>query len=236
MMKRQPSGAGGKPTRFCKFLLLAAALKLALLGLVLAEPFLPAMPAFWPSARNVAASAPKKPTPAHNAVTAPALREEPASAGPLPAQPKIGTAFAASAPASPAGPVAQASAPVNNLTLDAINRRHDELNRREQDLRALEKELDRRLEQMQGLEMRLQLMLKEAEEIRADKHKHLVDVLSSMKSRQAAEVLESLDERVAVKVLAGMRGRQAGEILTYASPVKAARLSEALARLQMPLE
>ncbi len=103
-------------------------------------------------------------------------------------------------------------------------------------MRTLEKDLDDRLGRLQELEVRIQAMLKEAEEIKSAKYRHLVDVLSNMKARQAASVLETLDEKVAVKVLTGMRGRQAGEILTYVAPAKAARLSEALARVQMPLE
>jgi flagellar motility protein MotE (MotC chaperone) len=157
----------------------------------------------------------------------------------LPEQPELsGLAFAAAPAAQSAQNNAGAAAPPaqNSLTLDAMNRRQEELDRREQVLRSLEQELDERLGQMQALEMRLQTMLKDAEEARDNKYKHLVDVLSNMKSRQAAEVLESLDEKIAVKVLAGMRGRQAGEILTYAAPGKAARLTEALARMQLPLE
>ena len=67
-------------------------------------------------------------------------------------------------------------------------------------------------------------------------HIHLIDVYSNMKAKQAASVLETLDERIAVKILAGMRGRQAGEILTYVNPQKAARLSESLTKMQMPLQ
>ena len=61
-------------------------------------------------------------------------------------------------------------------------------------------------------------------------------MLSNMKAKQAASVLETIDEATAVKILAGMRGRQSGEILTYVNPTKAARLAEALARMQLPFE
>ncbi|MCL1890102.1 MAG: hypothetical protein FWF99_06360 [Desulfovibrionaceae bacterium] len=252
MTKRQPSGTGKRPTRFCKFLLLAALVKLSLLGMILAEPFVASMPAFWPFTAE---------KPELALFSAPVLRDEPEKTAAIPpapaalnaaapessaeappasaqAQPRYlaGLAFAAAAN-PPSAPLAQASAqPINSLTLDAMNRRQEELNRREQELRNLETELNGRLEEMQGLEMRLQTMLKDAEETRSEKYKHLVDVFANMKARQAAEVLDSLDEKIAVKILAGMRGRQAGEILTYAPSFKAARLSEALTRMQMPLE
>jgi flagellar motility protein MotE (MotC chaperone) len=79
-------------------------------------------------------------------------------------------------------------------------------------------------------------MIKDAEESKDAKFRHLVDVLSNMKSKQAAAVLETLDPKIAVRVLAGMRGRQAGDILTFVKPEIAAHLTEALARMQLPLE
>ena len=117
-----------------------------------------------------------------------------------------------------------------------MQRRQAELARKEQDLKTLEKDLDERLASLQELEVRLKAMLKEAEETKSAKFRHLVDVLSNMKAKQAASVLETLDEKIAVKVLSGMRGRQAGEILTFVAAAKAARLSESLARVQLPFE
>jgi len=119
---------------------------------------------------------------------------------------------------------------------DVMARRQEDLARKEQELRVLESDLTGRLEKMQMLENRLASMLKDAEETNDAKFRHLVDVLSNMKSRQAAVVLETLDPKIAVRVLAGMRGRQAGEVLTFVRPEIAARLSESLARMQLPLE
>lgn len=240
-MRQQRSDTKKRPSRFCKFLLLLVGFKLCLLGVVLVEPFvsvssfLPVLgglsdpgPSGSDGSAVTAGPAADSATPAAQAETAPDLA--PRS---LPA----GAAFAASAepPAQPDQPRNGPDQP-GNVTLDALNRKQEELARREQDLKALQQELDARLLQMQALEQRLQTMLRDAEETKGEKYKHLVDVLANMKSRQAAEVLETLDEKIAVRVLAGMRGRQAGEILTYATPAKAARLTEALARMQLPLE
>lgn len=138
--------------------------------------------------------------------------------------------------AAESAPVAAPAPAQNSLSREALQRRQDELARKEQDLQTLERDLDDRLVRLQELEMRIKAMLKEAEEVKNAKYRHLVDVLSNMKAKQAASVLETLDEKIAVKVLSGMRGRQAGEILTFVNPGKAARLSEALARVQLPFE
>ena len=151
-----------------------------------------------------------------------------------PARPLLATptAHAAEAAQTPSTP----EAAQGNLSRDALQRRQEDLARKEQDLRTLERDLDERLARLQELELRIQAMLKEAEEVKSAKYRHLVDVLSNMKAKEAAKVLETLDEKIAVKVLSGMRGRQAGEILTFVNAGKAARLSEALARVQMPIE
>lgn len=229
-MRQQQSDTKKRPSRFCKFLLLLVGFKICLLAVVLVEPFV-SLSSFLPAQASLGAlwqSAPAAPAPVELAKNE--ISEPEAAPKALPA----GAAFAATVTPPPAQN--QGLNQPGNLTLDALNRKQEELARREQDLRALEQELDARLIQMQALEMRLQTMLRDAEETKGEKYKHLVDVLANMKARQAAEVLETLDEKIAVRVLAGMRGRQAGEILTYASPAKAARLTEALARMQLPLE
>jgi flagellar motility protein MotE (MotC chaperone) len=121
-------------------------------------------------------------------------------------------------------------------SLDSMARRQEDLARKEQALRVLESELSDKLEKMRILENRLAMMIKDAEETKDAKFRHLVDVLANMKSKQAAAVLETLDPKVAVRVLSGMRGRQAGEILTFVRPEIAAQLTESLARMQLPLD
>jgi flagellar motility protein MotE (MotC chaperone) len=197
-------------------LLCAVALKLCILGSMLMEPLGPSLAFFLGGKAEPATVA---------AAVKPAQKDN--AARPLLAP---GTALAA------ADQPVQAQPPASNLSREAMQRRQEELARKEQTLKVLEEDLDERLERLQALEARLQAMLKEAEETKNAKFRHLVDVLSNMKAKQAAEVLETLDERIAVRVLSGMRGRQAGEILTFVKPAKAARLSEALARVQLPFE
>jgi flagellar motility protein MotE (MotC chaperone) len=108
--------------------------------------------------------------------------------------------------------------------------------RLEQDLKQLEQNIDRKLALIGEQQADLKRLLDTVEEVRDSKLKHLVDVYSNMKSKQAAEVLETLDETIAVKILAGMRGRTAGEILSFVNAQKAARLSSQLTHMQIPGE
>lgn len=223
MMKSQPCASPLRPSKLCRLLLFAVGIKLCLLGSMLLEPFLAAVPL---TTTNAPASGSGKETPAEAAKAA--LPE---------VKPPVSRSVAYAAPAPAAAPAAAAQPEQSGaLAREALARRQEELARKEQDLRALERDLDERLERMQALEARLQVMLNEAAEIRSAKFRQVVDVMSNMKARQAASMLETLDEKIAVKVLAGMRGRQAGEILTFVETRKAARLAEALARMQLPFE
>ena len=122
------------------------------------------------------------------------------------------------------------------MSRDLLKRKQVELHRREQELERLQATIDAKLLKLQALEKRLKSMLSNAKTMKDKKMKHLVDVYSNMKAKQAAQVLETLDEKISVKILAGMRGRKAGEILTFVKAGKAARLSEALTNMQLPFE
>lgn len=256
MMKRRPCATNLPPSKLCRLLLIVFTLKLGVLGLLVAEPFFKdgadALPGFnflgfgsgvgtASAATDDAAGAPPalEPTlPGSGSYpgSAPQSADSPGAAnsgfGPegrtLPAISLKNDPVTAE-PGAAAGTAATG-------THDYLSRRQEDLSRKEQELRVLESELNSRLERMQMLENRLASMIKDAEETKDAKLRHLVDVLSNMKSKQAAAVLETLDPKIAVRVLAGMRGRQAGEILTFVRPEIAAKLTESLTRIQLPLE
>ena len=119
---------------------------------------------------------------------------------------------------------------------ESLERRQSELDNRQEELNAMEVRVNDKLEEMQALEGRIKMMLKDAQTLQDEKLRHLVDVYTNMKPKQAAQVLETLNEQTAVRILAAMRGRQAGEILTNVSPEKAAKLSEMLTKMQLPFE
>jgi len=118
--------------------------------------------------------------------------------------------------------------------IQELNQRKEELDRKEQALKRMEEDLNKRLADLNQIESQLKEAIKGAQEAKDKQLKHLIDVYTNMKAKQAAAVLETLDEDIAVKILAGMKGRQAGEILTSVSAKKAAALSEKLTQLQMP--
>ncbi|MDL2272180.1 hypothetical protein LJC23_04015 [Desulfovibrio sp. OttesenSCG-928-I05] len=240
MTKSQQCASFPRPGRLCRILLLLAMVKLCILGSLLLDPvtnfFNPAF-SFVEKKLEVTFLGKEQTPPVRITDSA-----APASTSGTPARPvqeqsalSFGPAQAVAAESAPAAAPAT-DQQSGNLAREALARKEQELARREQDLLNLQREIDDRLEQLQVLEQRITVMLKDAQEVKDEKFRKLVDMLSNMKAKQAANVLETLEESIAVKVLAGMRGRQAGEILTFVHPGKAARLSEALTRMQLPLE
>lgn len=135
----------------------------------------------------------------------------------------------AAAAADKKAPPAQ---PESVLSVQQLKARAEALDRQEQALKTLEADLNTRLAKLQALETLLKGMLTEAKSIKEENMRHLIDVYTNMKAKQAASALEALDENIAVKILSGMKGRQAGEILSNVSAKKAAKLSEDLTKLQ----
>lgn len=132
---------------------------------------------------------------------------------------------------TPDAPAAQPAADTN-ATGEPTLTREQQLDKREADLKALEAEVDAKLKHLNELEAKVQTMLNEAGKVQDEKMLHLIDVYSNMKPKQAAQVLATMDEGIAVKILAGMSGRKAGEVLSSVPSDRAAKLSEALTRLQ----
>ena len=116
---------------------------------------------------------------------------------------------------------------------DSAARKQAELNLREQELLALQQQMENRMNELHGLENRLQGMLQDANTAQESKFKQLVDMYANMKPRQAAQALTNMDESIAVKILTGMKSKQSGEILSYMEPTHAARLSEVMSKMQM---
>lgn len=231
-MNRQRSATGLGISKLVKGLVLLSVLKLCLLfgyGFLSTQPHKVLQKKEYASITG--AFAPEKAF-AQNADTADDGAEQLAAADPVPGD-ESSKALSGEGNAEKSDPKRD---PLDVLSAKKMQERSDELDRREAQLKRLEKEIDVKLAKLQELESRLDRMLAEADVKKQKKLKHLVEVYANMKSKQAAQVLETLDRNIAVKILAGMRGRQAGEILTYVKPNKAAQLSEALTKMQVPFE
>lgn len=117
-----------------------------------------------------------------------------------------------------------------------LNRREAELNARERALTAMEKSIDDKLAELKRVEGSLKKLLDEADVLKDARIKRQVDTYTAMKPKQAAEVLSNMDQELAVKILTGMKPKVAGEIMTFVKTDKAAKLTEAMSRVQAPIQ
>ena len=208
-LERLAGGIAPRATKVLAVFVLIAAVKLGILLFLSLDLLLPE-----PPARQVAMAA------------------RPVLALPSSVLPGVAPALAQQ-PAAPANAPAAAPA-ATPPDAQALLKRQEELDQRETALKSLEADLNTRVAKLKEMETNLKAMLDEAKSIKDQKLKHLIDVYSNMNAKQAARVLETLDNNIAVRILAGMRGRQAGDVLNNMEAKKAAGLTEMLTKMQLP--
>lgn len=228
MTKQQPFVSKRRLSKLFRWVLILGALKLCVLGSMFinlnADDDIPVSGSLAIASANAAEVTP--PAPQIRSGAQSPFAQQPAPAPQTPAM--------TSRPDQPSVPAAPAPSVSPFVPRDSAQRKQEELNRREQELLALQQQMQTRLEELRSLETRIQSMLKDADKVQDDKLRHLIDVYTNMKAKQAAAVLATLDENIAVRILAGMRGKQAGEILSYMQAEPAAKLSELLSKTQLP--
>jgi flagellar motility protein MotE (MotC chaperone) len=164
----------------------------------------------------------------------PAPAAAPAASGPAEVAPA-----AEAAPADPdmlaANAVPQANVGESTETKSA-NRREAELAARERALAAMEKSVDDKLAQLKQVEASIKKLLDQADVLKDARIKRQVETYQAMKPKQAAEVLSNMDQELAVKILTGMKPKVAGEIMTYVKTDKAAKLTEAMTKVQAAMQ
>jgi flagellar motility protein MotE (MotC chaperone) len=118
----------------------------------------------------------------------------------------------------------------------SANRREAELAAKERALTSMEKSIDDKLAELKRVETSIKKLLDEADSLKDARIKRQVDTYMAMKPKQAAEVLSNMDQELAVKILTGMKPKVAGEIMTYIKTEKAAKLTEAMTKIQAPMQ
>jgi flagellar motility protein MotE (MotC chaperone) len=118
----------------------------------------------------------------------------------------------------------------------SANRREAELTAKERALTAMEKSIDDKLAELKRVEGSIKKLLDDADVLKDARIKRQVDTYAAMKPKQAAEVLSNMDQELAVKILTGMKPKMAGEIMTFVKTDKAAKLTEAMTKVQAPMQ
>lgn len=171
--------------------------------------------------------------------------EEPSELGPKAAQAEETSGLArGSEPAKDAEPLSAAElSPSEIEVLQQLAGRREELDRRAADLqvrenllKATEKRIEERIQELKQLEARIEATLVQRDAEAERKIKSLVKVYENMKPRDAARIFEQLGMDVLLEVAERMREQKIAPILADMDPQKAKELTVELAtRKDLPI-
>ena len=104
-----------------------------------------------------------------------------------------------------------------------------ELEVREAALRALEEDLNRKIEELKQLQQLAVNLIEPSETAREEQLQTLISFYQAMKPKNAARLLEKLPIQLAGDVLSAMNSRGAGKILNVMNADRAVRISRLMA-------
>ncbi len=110
-----------------------------------------------------------------------------------------------------------------------LQTREAELQAREENLKTLEKKVREDLQKIEAALVRSEELAGAREGMIETNIKSLVKVYSSMKSADAASILETVDESIAIQIISRMKSKVAGKILGKMNRPVAKSISERIA-------
>ncbi|MHC1745205.1 MAG: MotE family protein [Syntrophobacteraceae bacterium] len=120
-------------------------------------------------------------------------------------------------------------------TLTHIEQREAELKRKEEQLRQkeeylakMEQEVEKKLKDLLAIQKEIQAYRSEKEESQNTKIRSLAKIYGTMKPKEAAKLLDNLEEHLVVSVISTMSADEAANILGNMDVKKAAKISESL--------
>jgi len=158
--------------------------------------------------------------------------------GSVAAKPDAAASAAPEKAAAPEGGVAapadskSSHSPGERAVLESLSQRRQELETRAREievrdglLKAAEKRIEQRLQELKELEARVNGAISKKDEDEAGKFKSLVGMYENMKPKEAAKVFDRLNMRVLVELVNAMNPRRMADILAQMTPEVAERLT-----------
>ncbi len=109
-----------------------------------------------------------------------------------------------------------------------IRKREEQVKEREERLGRLEKEIEQKLKDLLALQKEVQSVRAEKQETQNTKVRSLAKIYGTMKPKEAARLMENLDDKLVMGIIATMTPDEAAAILALMEVKKAAKISEAL--------
>lgn len=109
-----------------------------------------------------------------------------------------------------------------------LKRREEQLASKEQYLSKMEKEVEQKLKELMAVQKEIHVYRAEKDETQNGRVRSLAKIYGTMKPKEAAKLLENLDEKLVMSVISTMSSDEAAGILSNMDVKKAAKISEAL--------
>ncbi|MCU0589592.1 MAG: hypothetical protein MUF52_15750 [Syntrophobacteraceae bacterium] len=109
-----------------------------------------------------------------------------------------------------------------------LKKREEQMRQKEEYLSRMEQETEKKLKELIVIQKEIQAFRTEKEEAQNGKIKSLAKIYGTMKPKEAAKLLENLDDHLVVSVISTMTADEAGNILGNMDIKKAAKISESL--------
>ena len=116
----------------------------------------------------------------------------------------------------------------------SLARQRQDLENRKIELKRLEAEVDKKLDQLGQLRLRIEQLLQQKDEAEQQRAAELAKMYEKMSAEKAAAVLASLDQELAIANLGRMKTKSAARILNSMERDRAAKLSTAFSTLDDP--
>ena len=112
----------------------------------------------------------------------------------------------------------------------ALDKREHDLATREALLKAGEKEVDQKLQQLSSLRNEIQGLMKAQSDVEKTRIDSLVKIYEGMKPEDAARIFNTLDMDTVMKIMTAMSERKSGPVLAAMTPERAKAVTQQLAQ------
>lgn len=112
---------------------------------------------------------------------------------------------------------------------EALVERSDEIERREIVLRAAEQRISQKLDELKGMQVTLEKLLKAYDQQKKSQIESLIKIYENLKPKDAAQIFEELEMDTILMVAEGMKERKLAPVLAQLSPRRAKDITEELA-------
>lgn len=119
---------------------------------------------------------------------------------------------------------------------EALVERSDEIERREIVLRAAEQRISQKLDELKGMQLTLEKLLKAYDQQKKGQIESLIKIYENLKPKDAAQIFEELEMDTILMVAEGMKERKLAPVLAQLSPRRAKDITEELAHQRSLVE